>query len=489
MEVFDIRPILAPSVSLLCAIFIFLTGNSDFSRRFWSLSASFLKLAIIISMLPGSLNGLIYYCQLVPFAPGVYISFRADPLGMFFGLVTGTLWFITTLYSVSYMEKEHAKKRFFGFFALSTSTTVGIAFSANLFTLFIFYELLTIATYPLVIHKENPESLKAGAKYLIYTLPAGALILLAICITFFLVGTTRLDQNGILSLRYGTRTLGFLFASYIAGFGVKAAIMPLHSWLPSAMVAPTPVSALLHAVAVVKAGVFGILRVIFNVFGVELLKELGFCDYLAYIAAFTIIVGSLMALFQENLKRRLAYSTISQLSYIVLGASLLTPAGAMGSIVHLANQAFQKITMFFVAGSIEVQTGKRNISELTGIGHIMPYTMATFTVASLGFMGVPLLAGFITKWYISLGALEVNKPFFVVVMLLSALLNAAYWLPIIYIAFFKKPSEKIKKSRAPFLMLISSIICALYIVLLGTFAEIPGMPLSLAKTATQLFFK
>ncbi len=488
MEVPDVRPILAPAISLAFGLLIFLTGESDFSRKFWSLSASILKFLLVLSMLPGSLRGAIYFYQLTPFAPKIEISFRADPLGIFFAAVSSTLWVVTTVYALAYMEPEHAKKRFFGFFAIAVSTTVGIAFAENLFTLFIFYELLTLVTYPLVIHEETPEALRAGKKYLIYTLPAGALILLAICVTFYLTGTTTLSQNGILSLKYGTKILAFLFAAYMTGFGVKAAVMPLHSWLPTAMVAPTPVSALLHAVAVVKAGVFGILRIIFNVFGVELLRELGFCNYLAYIAAFTIIAASFMALLQENLKRRLAYSTVSQLSYIVLGASLLTPSGAMGSIVHLANQAFQKITMFFVAGSIERKTGKRNISELVGMGYKMPFTMATFTLASLGFMGVPLLAGFITKWYVSLGALEAHKPFFVGIMLLSALLNASYWLPIVYISFFKKPPEgDIESNEASPWMLYPCIICALYIIILGTFAEIPALPLSLAKTAAHYF--
>ncbi|MCK4777738.1 MAG: oxidoreductase, partial [Actinomycetia bacterium] len=245
----DLRPLLAPAISLFCAIFIFL-GKTDLSRKFWSLTASIVKLLIVISMLPGSLRGIIYVTQLVPFAPGVDINFRVDPLGMFFALVSSTLWLVTIIYALAYMEPEHAKKRFFGFFALAVSTTVGIAFSGNLFTLFIFYELLTIITYPLVIHEETPEAMRAGKKYLIYTLPAGVLILLAICITFYLTGTTTLSQNGILSLKYGTKTLAFLFFAFIAGFGVKAAIMPLHGWLPTAMVAPTPVSALLHAVAV-----------------------------------------------------------------------------------------------------------------------------------------------------------------------------------------------------------------------------------------------
>ena len=493
MEISSIRPLLAPAVSLLCAILVFLTGKSTFWRRFWSLGAATIKFGIILSMLPAALRGTIFFTQLVPFTPGISINFRVDQYGLFFGLVSSTLWVFTTIYAIGYMEREHAKVRFFGFFALCVSASVGIAFAGNLFTLFIFYELLTIATYPLVIHEETPEAMKAGRKYLVYTLTGGTIILLSIAFTFYLTGTLTLSKAGIFSkdvIAQNSRLLTLLFAAFIVGFGVKAAVMPLHGWLPTAMVAPTPVSALLHAVAVVKAGAFGMSRVIFNVFGLALVKQLGVGIILAYIAAFTIVAGSILALFQDNLKRRLAYSTVSQLSYIVLGAALGTPAAVTGSIIHIANQAFQKITMFFVAGSIQRKTGKTEISQMVGIGHKMPITMATFTVAALGFVGIPLFAGFITKWYLCLGSLEAGTFFFVIIMLVSSLLNAAYWLPIVYAAYFKEPLDgDMEVNEAHWTMLYPCVICAIYVIALGTFAEIPGLPLSLARTFTQLIFK
>lgn len=281
-------------------------------------------------------------------------------------------------------------------------------------------------------------------------------------------------------------TLLPIFLTLVLGFGVKAAIMPLHGWLPTAMVAPTPVSALLHAVAVVKAGVFGLLRVIYNVFGVDLLRDLGYAAWLAGFAVFTIVVASLLALAQDNLKRRLAYSTISQLSYIVLAAALMTPLAALAAIVHIANQAFAKITMFFVAGAIERTTGRTQVHELAGIGRQMPWTMAAFSVAALSFIGVPLFAGFVTKWYLSLGGLQAGAWWVVGLMALSGLLNAAYWLPILYLAWFKHSEQSPARVReAPALLLVPTLIAAAYVLLLGTTARVPGMPYSLAEAVVR----
>jgi multicomponent Na+:H+ antiporter subunit D len=386
------------------------------------------------------------------------------------------------------MEPEHSKVRFFGFFALCVSTTVGLAFSENLLTLLLFYEMLTICTYPLVIHEETREAMRAGRKYLVYTLMGGAFVMLATTLTFHYAGTLTLSQPGILSLESGAPALTGLFICFMLGFGVKSAIMPLHGWLPSAMVAPTPVSALLHAVAVVKAGVFGILRVVYNVFGVDVLSELGLGQWLAAIAGFTIITASVIALLQDNLKRRLAYSTISQLSYIVLGAALLTPYAAMAAIVHIANQAFSKITMFFVAGAIQRTTGKTSIREMAGIGRQMPYTMTAFTIAALSFVGVPLFAGFITKWHLSLGALDAGQWAYVVILIVSAFLNAGYWLPIVYTAFFKPSQEGTIVKEAHWTLLIPTLVCAVYVILLGSFADVKGLPLSLAEAAVQFVF-
>lgn len=490
MVVSDIRPLLAPASSLLCAIMIFIVGHNAFQRRLWSITASVAKFVIVASMLPGSLRGVIYVTRLIPFSHQIRIELRADALGMFFAMVSSTLWLVTTVYAIGYMEGEHARQRFFAFFAVCVSTTVGIAFAGNLFTLFIFYEMLTIATYPLVIHEETPEAMKAGRKYLIYTLTGGAVLLFTITITFYLVGTTTLSRNGILSINNGVTVLYALFAAYIFSFGVKAAIMPLHGWLPSAMVAPTPVSALLHAVAVVKAGVFGIIRVIYNVFGIDLMRKLGVGEILAYFVCITIIGGSIMAILQDNLKRRLAYSTVSQLSYIVLGAALLTPSAVIGGVVHIANQAFMKITLFFCAGAIDKKTGWQNVSEMDGVGMKMPITMAAFTIASLGMMGLPPIAGFITKWYLSLGALQAHDPIFVVVLMISSLLNAVYWLPIIFAAYFKKPQDgDERKSEAHWTLLGPIIVTAAYSIALGLLAEVPGLPLSLARRAATMFLK
>ncbi|MDP2401681.1 MAG: proton-conducting transporter membrane subunit, partial [Actinomycetota bacterium] len=345
MDVVDIRVALAPALSFGCAGMVFLFGGNKIWRRFWMLSAATIKLAVVMSMLPGSLRGTVYVYDLIDFTPGIGLGFRADALGMFFAAVSSTLWVLTTVYAIGYMKDDGKRVRFFGFFALCVSTTVGLAFAENLLTFFLFYEMLTICTYPLVIHDETPEALRAGRKYLTYTLIGGAFILIAAVIVFDATGTLTLGKPGIMPAETGTGTLALVFGLLIGGFAVKTAIMPLHGWLPSAMVAPTPVSALLHAVAVVKAGAFGILRTIYNVFGVELLRETGFTMPLAWLAAFTIIAASIIAVFQDNLKRRLAFSTISQLSYIVIGAALLAPLSATAAIVHIANQAFAKITM------------------------------------------------------------------------------------------------------------------------------------------------
>jgi multicomponent Na+:H+ antiporter subunit D len=519
VDVVDLRPLLAPVISFACAALVFTVGRNAFWRRFWSLTAATTKMVVVLTMLPGTLQGTVYVYELVEFTPGIGIAFRADAYGMFFALVSSTLWVITTVYTMGYMRGEHARGRFFGFFALCVSTTVGIAFAENLLTFFLFYETLTICTYPLVVHAETPQALRAGRIYLAYTLAGGGFVLVGSVMTLDVAGTLTLSQPGILSLEAGVVPLATIFVMLIVGFGVKAAIMPLHAWLPVAMVAPTPVSALLHAVAVVKVGAFGVTRVIYNVFGVELLQVLGFATWLAWLAAFTIVAASLLAMVQDNLKRRLAYSTISQLSYIVLAASLLTPLAALAAIVHVANQAFAKITMFFVVGAIGRTTGKTHVHQLAGIGAVMPWTMAAFTVAAVSFVGVPLFAGFTTKWYLSLGALEAGAWWFVLVMLLSSLLNAAYWFPIVHLAFFRtaegpdappleERSAGASRAGAPLregplreaplrsgplreaspTLLVPILVCAAYVVLLGLTADVPGMPTSVAEVAVLRAF-
>ena len=490
MDVFDLRPLLAPLVSFACTGLVFASGRRSAWRRIWSLSAAGVKLALVLSMLPGTLRGMNYVVELVAFTPGVTIAFRTDAYGMFFALVSSTLWLLTTVYAIGYMEDEHERIRFFGFFALCVSTTVGVAFAGNLFTLFLFYETLTLASYPLVVHRETLAALRAGRIYLAYTLLGGGFVLLGTVMTLNAAGTVQLGSPGILGNELGTSRLAAIFVTLTIGFGVKAAIVPLHGWLPAAMVAPTPVSALLHAVAVVKVGAFGLTRTIHDVFGVELLREVGFATPLAWLAGFTIVAASLQALRQDRLKLRLAWSTISQLSYIVLGVALLTPIAAVAAIVHLAHQAFAKITMFFVAGAIERTSGRVRASELDGLARQMPWTTAAFAVAALSFVGVPLFAGFVTKWYLSLGALKAGAEWAVAVMLLSSLLNAGYWFPILHRAYFRPPHDAnvAVPREAPPLLLVPTLVCALYVLLLGTTADVPGMPFAVAEVAVRNAF-
>jgi len=348
-------------------------------RETWSLLAAFAKAALVLSMLPAVLAGRTLVCPLWPISPGVELALRVDTLGLVFAVVSSTLWVLTSFYSIGYVRGAGEKKqtRYFASFALSLSATIGIAFSANLLTFLVFFELLTIATYPLVLHKETDAARRGARMYLAYTLPAGLALLLAVAITWSIAGTLEFVPGGFLTRAMASPALlTTLFVLFVLGVGVKAGLMPVHAWLPAAMVAPTPVSALLHAVAVVKAGVFGVLRVTGFVFGPTLLEELSLGTALAWVAGVTIIVASLLALAQDNLKRRLAYSTVGHLSYIVLGAALVNVWSWTGAVLHLMFHATMKITLFFCAGAIYVRTHKENVSDLAGIGRQMPITMA-----------------------------------------------------------------------------------------------------------------
>lgn len=444
---YSILPLIPVVVSLLAIPLIIATGEKNPNlREFWSILAGVIKFAVVAYMLPAILSGKVIEYELFRILPGIEIKFRVDALGMLFAFGASFLWIITTFYSIGYMRWHNEKKqtRYFACFAAALSTTIGVAFSANLFTMFLFYEGLTFVTYPLVAHHETDEA-KAGArKYAIYLIGAAKVFLVAaIVITYMIAGTLDFQKGGIFTETVRQTYSGILsivFLMYIYGFA-KAAVMPLHSWLPAAMVAPTPVSALLHAVAVVKTGVFTVLRVILFVYGVDFLKVLSTTDIVLFMAAFTITVASMIALTQDNIKARLAFSTVSQLSYIILGGLLLTYDGMIGGIIHVSNHAFAKITLFFCAGSLYVCAHKTEVSQLDGIARKMPWTMAAFTIGALGMIGVPLVGGFVTKWYLLMGALKRGSIEILSVLLLSSLLNAGYFLPIIYRAYFKKFNE------------------------------------------------
>ena len=484
--VFSVKPLLAILVSAVGALGIARTGERRANlRESWSVAAGILQFAIVASMIPDVLAGRSPQIVVSRILPGIEFGFRVDAFGLLFGLGASLLWIATSFYSIGYMRslREHAQTRYFACFALALTATLGVAFSANLFTLFLFYEGLTFSTYPLVAHKETPEA-KAGArKYVIYLLGAAkAFLMTAIILTYNVAGTLEFHKGGILpvsELAKEPTLLYIVFALFLFGFA-KNALMPFHSWLPAAMVAPTPVSALLHAVAVVKTGVFATLRVFLFVFGADAMRILG-ADTLALgVAAVTILGGSLLALSQDNLKARLAFSTVSQLSYIVLGAALLTPSGIIGGIAHITNHAVSKITLFLCAGSIYVSTHKTEVSQTSGLARQMPWTMAAFAIATLSLIGIPPASGFVSKWYLAVGSIERGSAWPVAVLLASSLLNAAYLGPIVYKAYFEKaPDAGAHTVREVPWMVVPLTLTAVVSLLLGIF---PDPVLILAST-------
>ena len=409
--------------------------------------------------------------------PGVSLSLKLEPMGLLFALVASFLWIVTTLYSIGYMRGHHEKNqtRFFAFFAVAISGAMGVAFSGNLFTLFAFYEAITLCTFPLVTHHGTPEAKKAGRIYLGILLSTSiGFQLLAIVWTWQLAGTLDFQDGGILAGTASAGALSVLLILYVFGAG-KAAVMPFHRWLPAAMVAPTPVSALLHAVAVVKVGVFTILKVAVYVFGIDLLGTLASTTWLAWVAAATIILGSLVAFTKDNLKARLAYSTISQLSYIVLGALLANEWGVIGGGMHIAMHAFGKITLFFAAGAVLVAAHETDISRMHGLGRTMPITFGAFFVGSLSIIGVPPAGGAWSKWFLGLGTLEAGQIGLLVVLMVSSLLSLVYLLEVPIRAFFSPPPEDAHHGEgiheAPWPAVVAIVITA--VATLGLFLN-PG---------------
>ncbi len=399
--------------------------------------------------------------------PGVWLGLKVEPMGLLFALVASSLWIVTGLYAVGYMRGHHEKNqtRFFAFFAIAIAAAMGVAFSANLFTLFAFYEMITLCTFPLVTHHGTPEARKAGRVYLGILLSTSiGFQLLAIIWTWQLAGTLDFQEGGILAGTASNGVLSVLLVLFVFGAG-KAAVMPFHRWLPAAMVAPTPVSALLHAVAVVKVGVFTILKVSVYVFGLDLLGTLASAPWLAWVAATTIILGSLVAFTKDNLKARLAYSTISQLSYIVLGALLANEWGIIGGGMHIAMHAFGKITLFFAAGAVLVAAHETDISRMHGLGRTMPITFGAFFVGSLSIIGVPPAGGAWSKWFLGLGTLEAGQIGLLVVLMVSSLLSLVYLLEVPVRAFFSAPPEDAHHGEgiheAPWQAVVAMIITAL----------------------------
>lgn len=460
-------------VSLVAALLILLSRRRPNLRELWSLAAALVKFALVLSMLPAVLHGATFETRLMPLVPGWTLHLQTDPFGMVFALLASGLWILTTVYSIGYMRSGGYENQtsYFASFAVCLSSTIGIAFAANLITFFVFYEILTIATYPLVVHKRNREAVSSGRKYLAYTLVAGQALLVAVVWCAELAPGAGFRPGGFLAGTASPGVLSAIFVLFVVGIGVKAAIMPFHGWLPAAMVAPTPVSALLHAVAVVKAGAFGCVRIVGWVFGVNLVHELGLDRALALAAGVTILLGSIRALGENHLKRRLAYSTVSQLSYIVLGAALGSVHALVGAIFHIVAHGFMKITLFFCAGAIYTKTHKEYIRDFDGLGREMPVTFAAFTLGALGLAGMPLFAGFLSKWNLGLGALETAHPVYLFVLVLSGLLNFAYFFPIVHAGFFRGESRAIRFAEPSAALWLPLAATAAISVVLGLYPD------------------
>lgn len=415
---------------------------------------------------------------LMSFNENINLYLKVDKFGILFGTMASFLWCIASLYATKYMEHEGGEKRFFFFYMTTLGVTMGIALSGTLFTLYMFYELLTLSTYPLVIHTKSEEAIKSGVKYLVYSFVGATFIITGMILLYKVTNTLDFQPFGIFKKDITSNSQSYLRAIYILlfiGFGVKAALAPFHSWLPNAMVAPTPVSALLHAVAVVKSGIFGLVRISYFIFTPAIIYYIDADIFINILIGITILMGSILALHHDNIKKRLAYSTISQLGYIILGISLLNENAFIGGMLHLINHAFIKIVLFFCSGSILISSGRTKVSELRGIGRKMPITMTCFTIASLSLVGIPPTNGFVSKWYLALGGLEGNKLLFVVILLISAFLTAAYLLPIVVTAFLpsKEKGANIEEFKdlkeSPLSMISSIIILTVIVILLGIF--------------------
>jgi multicomponent Na+:H+ antiporter subunit D len=477
-------PLLVLASSLVPGLVIFmLPEKAVVLRTVLNLGGAVLKILVLVLMMIGVYHGVEYEFR-VPLVPGIDFVLHADALSLMFVNLSAVLWLATTIYAIGYLEGSPNRSRFFGYFSLCVTATVGLAMAGNLLTFLVFYEALTLTTYPLVVHRGTEVARKAGRGYLAYTLFGGALVLAGTIWLYSLTGTLEfVDRGFVAGHGIDPGVLRIIFAVLIFGVGVKAALVPFHAWLPQAMVAPAPVSALLHAVAVVKAGAFGIVRIVYDVFGIEFAAALGVTLPLAVLASVTILYGSTRALFQDDLKRRLAFSTVSQVSYIALGVAIAGPIATIGGIVHLVHQGFMKITLFFCAGNFAETLGVHKVSELAGVGHRMPWTMAAFTLAAFGMIGVPPMVGFISKWYLGLGALEVGQDWVVLVLAGSSLLNAAYFLPILRTAWFDPPpadwphERKFGRKETAWALLLPPLFTAGVALGWGLFASMPGTPL------------
>ena len=492
-------PLATVGVSALAGMAIFAAGEPrQRLRTTLNLLAALAKLGLVGTMGAFVLGGDVPEFR-VALLPGLDLVLRADALSMLFATLSALLWLVTTVYAVAYLERSADRARFFGFFSLCVTATMGVAMAGNLLTFFVFYELLTLTTWPLVVHSGSAAAFASGRSYLAHTLGGSALFLLGMVWLVALAGPQdfiaggTVGELGLHANAGGALALQAIFGLLAIGMGVKAALFPLHAWLPRAMVAPAPVSALLHAVAVVKAGAFGLVRLVEDIYGPELVRSLGLDLPLVLVAGFTIVYGSVLALAQDDIKKRLAYSTVSQVSYIVLGIAVGGPLATIGGIVHLVHQGLMKITLFFCAGIFANLLGVKKIDQLDGIGRRMPWTSGCFTVAALGMIGLPPVAGFVSKWYLGAGAVAAGAHWVIGVLVASTLLNAAYFLPVLKRIWLHEPAPawpaEAEASRLVVgAMVGSALVTAALSVGVGLLAGHPLSPLSWVTGVVKGYF-
>lgn len=478
----------AVMIPLFGALLVMTLSKSPNLREFVSFCSAVLLFCVVLSFIPAIKEGKTLVYNVFNLLPGLSITLRADGFSMIFAMVASSLWIIAVFYSLGYMRahEEENQTRFNACFALAIFGAIGVALSDNLFTLYLFYEIVSVCTYPLVAHHQDKEGYSGARKYIIYlTTTAKMFLLPALILIYVLVGNLDFPHDifsGMLPSDTKSWIVVMLYIFCILGFA-KNGIMPLHHWLPGAMVAPTPVSALLHAVAVVKVGVFCTTRTMLYVFGVDTMSALNLGIPTAYFVGFTILTASVIAMTKDNLKARLAYSTVSQLSYIILGVALLTPHGIEGGLIHIVNHAFSKITLFFCAGAIYIAAHKKLISEMSGLGRTMPFTFGAFAIASLSMIGAPPVAGFVTKWYLLVGSMEAHQIGILLILIASTVLNVAYFAPVTYTAFFGKRPEGAETGikEAPLSMLIPILIAVTISVILGIY---PNFMMQFVKAVT-----
>jgi multicomponent Na+:H+ antiporter subunit D len=481
--------ILAPVLGGLLAAPLDRLGRATRLRVLGALSV--LATVFVLATLPGAAAGEVESLRLLQLTQQVWLELRVDALGALFAATVAVLCLLSLLYSAGHLRHDRRPGRYYAFFMLCQAALLAVAFAGNLVTLFVFYELLSILAYPLVVHEQTTRAVRAGTKYIVYILLGGSLLLLGVMLAFFLAGDQPFQPGGVLDAGMGRGMLLAAFACFVAGFGVKAALVPLHGWVPDVHpAAPAPFSALLSGV-LVAAGVFGILRVVFEVFGVELVGELGVMPWVSGLAALSVLFAAIVAVGEDDLKRRLAWSTISQMAYALLAVSLLSAQATVGALVHISHHAFLKGGLFFCAGMLASEAGIRKVSELAGAARRMPLTMAAFAVAAFGMVGVPPLSGFVSKWLLGAGMLEAGEPLALAVLLGGALLAALYLWPLVYAAYFGEangPPAASPEPQSPLSMRCAVVAAAALSVLLGLFAWLPFLPLALARGAAAAFF-